>query len=90
MANDFTQNPYVIDTVMAVAASWPVKVKTVRWASGLVVGHAVEVVSTKSNIIWRSTASVANYVEAELLERWWFDGFRVKTLDSGVIFITYE
>ena len=93
MANDFTQNPFFIDTVQSKTsayASFPVLVKTIRWASATTAGHTCQIISAKGNTLWQSVASGANYIEAELVERWWYDGFLVSVLQSGQLWITYE
>ena len=66
-------------------------VKSIRWVGGATsaAGNAVVVREPGTNAtLWESTASGANYVEAEILETTWPHGFEVPTLDIGTLYIT--
>ena len=95
MANDFTKNPWRVDTVSTVANTGQVEIasrihiKSVRWASATTAGHLCHIVSWDNKELWSSIASGANYVEEDLIEAWW-PWFRVQLLQSGIVFITYD
>ena len=93
MANDFTKNPYFLDAIQSKTmayASLPIRVKTIRWASATTAGHTCKIIDADGSILWQSVASGANYVEVELVEKWWYDGFLVNVLGSGQLWISYE
>lgn len=95
MANDFSRNPWRVDTALTVANTAQVEVasrmyiKSVRWASGTTAGHICQILSWDGKELWSSVASGANYVEEDLVETWW-PWFRVQLIQSGVVFITYK
>lgn len=87
MSNDLTQDPYIIDTAAATVLSTDnLYIKSIRWVGGTTAGHTAIIHDQKSNIIWSSVASGANYVESEIIEQW-IDGLIVPTLASGVLYI---
>ena len=92
MANDFSGNPFILDTVSASAMHYtdPIRVKNVRWASATTAGHGCIIVDSNGDVLWQSVASGANYVESDIIERWWQKGFRLSGLGSGTVYIAYE
>lgn len=87
MANDLTQDPYIIDTAAAdVLSTNKLYIKSIRWVGGTTAGHTAVVRDQQSNTIWSSVASGANYVESEIIEQW-IDGLIVPTLASGVLYV---
>lgn len=90
MPNDLTGNPLIIDTPGATVLYGQIKVKSIRWVGATTAGHVVEIQEPDGDVLWRSLASGANHVEADLIERWWHDGFKVPTLGSGVLYIEYS
>jgi hypothetical protein len=91
MANDLTKNPMVIDTAAAtVLWSDPIKIKSIRWVSkSATAGDDIEIQDSNNQELWVSVASGANYSEEVIIERWWHEGFKVPTLDSGTLYISY-
>jgi hypothetical protein len=91
MANDLTSNPWVIDTPGAgVISDLKLYVKGVRWIEATTAGHIAEIQDKNGKTKWRSVASAANYVEADMIEnivKW--DGIKVPTLGSGKLYIEY-
>lgn len=87
MANDLTADPWIVDTAGAgVLSTNKIYIKSVRWVGGTTAGHTAVIHDQKSNIIWSSVASGANYVESEIIEQW-IDGLIVPTLASGTLYI---
>ena len=88
MANSFNGQLWELDTVGATPQTTvPIKVKSVRWTGATTAGHVATLTDSKGNILWTSVASGANYVEAEIIERWWLSGFSVYVLQSGKIYL---
>lgn len=90
MANTKTKDgTYIIDTAAAALVTTDsVKVKSVRWEGGTTAGHQAIIKNASGEVLWQSRASGAQYVESELIERWWNGGFAVTTLQSGVLYIS--
>jgi hypothetical protein len=92
MANDLTTNPLVVDTAAATVL-WTdyFKPKSVRWVGATTAGHAAEIQDQNGKVMYRAVADGANFIDDALIERedpgW--NGFKVPTLDSGKLYITY-
>lgn len=95
MANDLTSNPWLIDTVTAfsLCTDMYIRLKHIRWIEATTAGHLVELVDVDSNIVWRSVASGANFVESDLhhneVRVSTPKGLRASALQSGKVFVTY-
>lgn len=89
MANSKTKaGKYFVDTAgAAMVTTETVKIKSIRWEGGTTAGHQAIVQDDQGGVIWQSVASGANYVESELIERWFIGGFKVPTLQSGRLHI---
>lgn len=70
--------------------SEPLTVRQIRWVGATTAGHSVVIQDPSDNILWDSVAAGANYVEADSLNREWAAGFKVTTLDSGVLRVYVE
>lgn len=91
MANDLTDNPYIIDTASAaVLVAGRLRIKSIRWVGASVAGHVAEIQDSNNRVIWRSQATGANNVEGQIIERVWENGFRVPTLQSGTLYIDHS
>jgi hypothetical protein len=66
-----------------------VYVKSVKWVGGTTAGHTAVIQDADSNTIWDDLCPGASYVVSELIEDWWANGFKVPTLASGTLAITY-
>ena len=67
----------------------PLIVKSIRWdAESAVAGNNAVVQDSNGKVLWSSTASGANYTEEAILETMWSNGFKVPTLDAGILYIT--
>jgi hypothetical protein len=96
MANNLTGNPWLIDTVTAgsLCPGQTIHIKTVRWEEATTAGHIAELQDDSGAVVWRSIASGANFVEAELIENKvnlgnGRGGLRASVLGSGRLLITY-
>lgn len=92
MANDFTSNPWIVDTAAATLLTADrIYVKGIRWIEGTTAGHIVEIQDKNNKVKWRSVIAGINPVESDLIEAlpasW--DGMKVPTLQSGKLYITY-
>lgn len=73
-----------------IIASGNVMVKSVRWVGATTAGHGLVIQDSASNELFKSAASAANYVEESILDRKWYNGFKVTTLGSGDVYIEAE
>jgi len=97
MANDFTGNPWIVDTaaatdltVTAFGQSTRIKLKSIRWSAEVAAaGNNAVVQDAAGRKIWEGTATGANYSESEMVEHW-VSGLVVPTLDAGTLFLTLE
>lgn len=86
MANDFTQNPFIIDTESGVANATQyagrIKVKQIRIKCVGVqpTDQTIVIKDAKDNILWETLVVGTDYIEQSQIERWWQDGFRVHNL----------
>ncbi len=92
MANDFTSNPWIIDTAgSTVLCTDLIRVKGVRWVGGTTAGHAATITDKAGKVKWTSLASGANNVEGDDInsppQGWNWDGLIVPTLASGKLYI---
>src|SRR6267142_2538687 len=92
LANDFTSNPWIVDTPAATILSTDqIRVRGVRWVGATTAGHAAEIQDQAGKVKWSSVASGANYVEADLLNSppigFNANGLKVPTLASGKLYI---
>jgi len=91
MVNVLNNRTWVIDTVDATDIDLKhIFVKSIRWVGGgaSVAGNAVVIREPVTDVVlWESTASGANYVEKDLEETTWPNGFEVPTLDVGILYI---
>lgn len=92
MVNALNDRLWVVDTVDAdVISSANMRVKSIRWVAGIASAADDAVIirdPVLNTTLWESTASGANYVEKDLEEHWWRNGFEVPTLDRGILYIT--
>ena len=95
MANDFTGNPWKIDSspFPVTATTERMRVKKVRWVGPNTAGHTAVITDTAGRILWESRANAANdFVADDLIETSGPDdwkGVKVSALDSGTLYITY-
>ena len=80
---------WIIDTAAStMVTDEPVYVKRVRWDDeGGAAGDNAIIQDAASKVLWASTEAGANYVESDLIERWWYNGFKVPTLGGGILYI---
>lgn len=66
-----------------------VYVKSIMWSQPTTAGHKVIIKNANDDaVIWELSATAANVDEPGVpIEAWWQDGFRVTTLDSGIVII---
>jgi hypothetical protein len=95
MANTFDGQRWRIDTPgSGMLASGYLYVKSIKWVGNGVVGsggapHAV-IQDSLGNTIWESYAAAANFDITQSWENHWFNGFKVTTLDGGVLQLDYK
>lgn len=90
MANVFNGDRWVIDTPGAgMIYSQDVFVKSVRWVAPTATKGVTTVViqGPDSVVRWKSVAddTVAN--DGQSIENWWWKGFKVPTLDAGILIV---
>ena len=90
-------NPWYVDesTSYDLSTGTFLVLDRLRWVGATTAGHALRVVDSDSNIIWASLASGANYVEEVVIDedavpRGRKPGFRVATMQSGVLYVYYK
>jgi len=92
MVNALNGKLWFVDTLDAdVIDDKHLFVKSIRWVGGAssVAGNALIIRDPVLNTtLWESTASGANYVEKDLEETSWPNGFEVPTIDVGNLYIT--
>jgi len=92
MVNALDGKLWFVDTIDAdVIDNRHLFVKSVRWVGGATsaAGNALIIRDPVTNTtLWESTASGANYVEKDLEETSWPNGFEVPTIDVGNLYIT--
>jgi len=85
----------MIPIIVTLESSTPVRtesttVKQIRWIGAEAAGDECIIEDLDGNILWDSVAAGESYVEADTLDREWPGGFKVTTLDSGVLRIYTE
>ena len=90
MANETYGRTFKIDTASAnVVAPGPFHCKHVRWVARTAnAGARCVVTDSNDKTIWEDSANGANYEKSELIEAWWNQGFKVPTLDDGILYVT--
>ena len=73
-----------------IIATGNLTVKSVRWVGATTAAHGLVIQDSASNELFKSTASGANYVEESILDRRWWNGFKVTTLGSGDVYVEAE
>ena len=89
MANDITNNPFVIDTPGAGAlVTYSFRVRGIRWVGATTAGHLVSVTDQNDVVKWEGEAAGTNHTESDTIqdEKLW-KGLKVPTLRSGKIYI---
>lgn len=89
MANDVTNNPFIIDTPGAgVIFSQPIRVRGVRWVGATTAGHLIKITDANDVEKWASEAAGANHTEADTIkEETLWKGLKVPTMQSGKLYI---
>lgn len=90
MANVFNGERWVIDTPSAnMVFSQHAFIKSVRWvAAGCTKGvSTVEIEDAAGVTRWRSIADDTVCDHAQGIENWWYGGFKVPTLDQGIVIV---
>ena len=92
MANDFSVNPWILDTTGVVTAlnDKPYKVQKVEWVNPVTAGDAVEIKDQYGQILIKATCVNANQNVVEYFnpaKR--FVGLNIATLDSGTVLVYY-
>ena len=87
MSNDLSRRPWSLDTA-AVITTDRVRIASMRWVGATTAAHACTVEDKNGEIIWRSLASGANFVD-ETFPDADFDGFELAVIDSGVLYVYY-
>ena len=90
MANTFANQRWLIDTASAAMVTIEkIKVKAIRWVyEGASAGDNCVVQDASGNVLWESSATGVNFIDSDLIEDWWHDGFKVPTLAGGRLVIT--
>lgn len=87
MANDLTQNPWIVDTPgVAVLYANPWSPSKIYWENPTTIGHILVVKDKDDNIILSLRAEVANGSQVFDFQQWpgsWFNGIKVTDLQSG-------
>lgn len=86
MANNFTSNPWTIDSVMASPYQAYVRIKDLTWDEQTAAGDQLVIIDQHGKLIIDTKASAQN-----VFQRWgslgWVNGFQVTTLTSGKLTI---
>lgn len=85
MANDFTGNPWIIDSVMAAPYTGVVFVKDVTWDEQANAGDQLTIKRGNGSIVIDTKASAPNVFQRWTPER--IQGFQVTTLGSGKVMV---
>ena len=86
MANNFTANPWVVDTVMATPITQNLKISNIIWTEQIAAGDQLVIQDQAGNVILDIKASSANIVQT-LGNFQWVNGLKVTTLTSGKLYI---
>lgn len=90
MANAFVQNRWILDTAgVTMVTTENLYVKRIRWdGTGLTAGTSImSIQDAAGQPLWESRATAATTVESNLVERWWYGGFKIPILAGGVVII---
>lgn len=90
MANALKNRIWIVDTAHAtnMVTTANLYVKKIRWVDEAgTAGDNAEIQDASGNVLWSSVEAGANYVEGDQVERWWYGGFKVPTLDGGILYI---
>lgn len=92
MSNDLTRSPLIIDTAATIFATGiRYHIKSIRWVSEAAsAGNNVVVTEGDDRKIWESTAAGANHLDKDILSDRLYNGLKVATIDSGVLYIDIE
>lgn len=82
MANNFSTNPWTIDSVMASAYKAGVYLGNIIWDEQAAAGDQVVIVDQNGKLILDTKASAQNVFQ-NLGKIGWVNGFQVTTLGSG-------
>lgn len=93
MSNNVDGNPYILDTASgSLVTARRLRIQSIRWVSpSASAGHAVSVQTALGRVVFSTSATGSNYVEAQ---NWpeesplIADGLKVPTLDSGSLYIS--
>ena len=91
MANDLSRRPWSLDTA-AVSTTDRIRIHSLRWLGGTTAGHACQVEDNNGEIIWRSLANGANFIDAAKFGAGNgadFAGFELAVIDSGILYVYY-
>lgn len=94
MANDLTNNPWVIDTASATAlTAMRARVTTIRWVGATDAGHTAVITNAAGKVIWAGNAGSADHSEDAQTPGYRTRGLDtaglvVPTLGSGKLYIT--
>jgi len=90
MANNVTQNPWIIDTAGTLTTG-TMRVRLLRWVGGTTAGHECIVTDGQDQEKWRSVAAGSNHIDADHMESYqvWV-GLKVPTIQSGRLYIYFQ
>ena len=88
MANNLTNNPWILDSTGVVTTDM-IRVKGIRW-TGAGSGNTVILKDAAGHVVWNSVGNAANYVEADGISftpglNW--NGLTVDTIAAGVLLV---
>lgn len=88
MANVIGSRLHVIDTPDAgLIFNDQIRFISIRWVGAFAAGEVVEVLDSNDEIIWRSEATGANFVDEGSFGDLFFPGYKVPILGSGKLYI---
>jgi hypothetical protein len=86
MANEFASDPWVIDTAVAAAlVTGRVYIERIRWVGPTTIGHKAVVTDANDKVIAAMTCEVANKDQEVVLRRWYENGIKIPTRESGTL-----
>lgn len=86
MANNFTSNPWVLDTVMTTPYKAYVRIRDISWTDQGAAGDQLLIQDMNGNTVVDAKASAANVFE-RFGQLGWVDGFKLVTLTSGKVIV---
>lgn len=93
MANNLTQNPYILDTPGAgIITTNLLRIKKLRWVGATTAGHRCVLSDQFDYVFWESFCPGANYVEESdfttyLNQNVVLNGIKVTVLGSGKLYL---